>query len=290
MPLIRRRAVRLSSGARWESAGAEPHRARIPEAAASRAAETRPNRRQQPMPLITRRAAFSTASGAAAPEGHIRVERLEIDPPRKNPLKRPARGRETHPQPKEPTMPLIRVELFDYRITPEVSEKLIEKHDRRAVRGRPPRPQRPHLGHRRGSRPEELGRRRQAVAGRRDAARAVLRSDVRNLLTRRSGDAGSRETEVAVVGAGLAGLVAAPSSSPQAARWSCSRRATASAGACSTSRSAASRTSSAASGSRRTRARLHALLAELGIELFHSLPRGRPRLHRRRRRAAPLPR
>ena len=29
------------------------------------------------------------------------------------------------PQQKERAMPLIRVELFDYRVTPEVSEKLI---------------------------------------------------------------------------------------------------------------------------------------------------------------------
>ena len=31
-------------------------------------------------------------------------------------------------------MPLIRVELFDYRVTPEVSEKLIAGDDRCALR------------------------------------------------------------------------------------------------------------------------------------------------------------
>ena len=73
-------------------------------------------------------------------------------------------------------MPLIRVELFDYRVTPEVSEKLIAEMTDALCDGRPPRPPRPHVGDRRGPQPEELGRRRQAVAGRRDAARAVLSS------------------------------------------------------------------------------------------------------------------
>ena len=49
--------------------------------------------------------------------------------------------------------------------------------DRCALRGRPPRASRPHLGDRPGPRPEELGGRRQAVARRRDAAGA--RDDLR---------------------------------------------------------------------------------------------------------------
>ena len=67
-------------------------------------------------------------------------------------------------------MPLIRCELFDYRVTPEVSAALIEKLTDALCEVVHPDLREPHLGDRRGPQPEELGRRRQAVAGRRDAA------------------------------------------------------------------------------------------------------------------------
>ena len=66
-------------------------------------------------------------------------------------------------------MPLIRVELFGYRVNDETSAALIEKLTDalcEATRG----PQGSHLGDRRGPQPEELGARREAVAGGRDAA------------------------------------------------------------------------------------------------------------------------
>ena len=65
-------------------------------------------------------------------------------------------------------------------------------------------------------------------------------------------DARLIEADVVVVGAGVAGLAAARGSSPRVATSSCSKRATASAVGSGTPRSAARRTSSAASGSRRT--------------------------------------
>ena len=85
---------------------------------------------------------------------------------------------------------LIRVELFDYRVTPGGEREAHRRHDRCALRRRPPRPARPHVGDRRGSQPEELGRRRQAVAGRRDAARAVLKNPDVNQTPRKRGRRG----------------------------------------------------------------------------------------------------
>ena len=74
-------------------------------------------------------------------------------------------------------MPLIRVELFDYRMNDETSAALIEKLTDALCEATHPGLKRPHVGDRRGAQPEELGSRRQAVARRRDAARSgVVRS------------------------------------------------------------------------------------------------------------------
>ena len=62
-------------------------------------------------------------------------------------------------------MPLIRVELFDYRVNEETSEKLIAGLTDALCAGDKRRAPRSHMGDRRGPRPEELGCRRQAVAG-----------------------------------------------------------------------------------------------------------------------------
>ena len=62
-------------------------------------------------------------------------------------------------------MPLIRVELFDYRMNDETSAALIEKLTAALCDATHPG-LRDHVGHRRRPQPEELGPRRQAVAGR----------------------------------------------------------------------------------------------------------------------------
>ncbi len=69
-------------------------------------------------------------------------------------------------------MPLIRVELFDYRMSDETSAALIEKLTDALCEATHPG-LKEHLGDRRGSQPQELGARRQAVADRSDAARSV---------------------------------------------------------------------------------------------------------------------
>ena len=67
-------------------------------------------------------------------------------------------------------MPLIRVELFDFRVNDETSAKLIAGLTDALCAATAERASRAHVGHRRGSQPEELGCRREAVAGRPDAA------------------------------------------------------------------------------------------------------------------------
>ena len=57
-------------------------------------------------------------------------------------------------------MPLIEVKLFDYRVTPEVSEALIAKLTDALCEAVHPGLRGPHLGDRGGAQPQELGRRR----------------------------------------------------------------------------------------------------------------------------------
>ena len=71
-------------------------------------------------------------------------------------------------------MPLIRVELFDYRMSDETSAALIEKLTDALGEATHPGLQGAHVGDRRRPQPEELGARRQAVARRPDAARPGL--------------------------------------------------------------------------------------------------------------------